>query len=113
MAKKSVVSKAKKSATKVAKKVTKAASKTAKKVTKTTSKTTKKVTKAAKEPVIAIKSTCDIELLLRQHVGKPCVPCVKKGDKVTVGTLIARPQGLGANIHSSVDGVVSKITKSY
>ena len=110
MAKKSVVSKAKKSATKVAKKVTKAASKTAKKVTKTTSKTAKKVTKAAKEPVIAIKSTGDIELLLRQHVGKPCVPCVKKGDKVTVGTLIARPQGLGANIHSSVDGVVSKIT---
>ena len=65
MAKKSVVSKAKESATKVAKKVTKAASKTAKKVTKTTSKTAKKVTKAAKEPAIAIKSTGDIELLLR------------------------------------------------
>lgn len=106
MAKKSVVSNAKKSATKIAKKATKAASKTAKSVTKAT----KKVTKKAKEPATAIKSTEDIELLLRQHVGKPCVPCVKKGDKVTVGTLIARPQGLGANIHSSVDGVVSKIT---
>ena len=100
MAKKKVVSKAKKSATKVAKKVTKAASKTTKKTT----------TKAKKETAVAIKSSGDIELLLRQHVGKPCVPCVKKGDKVTVGTLIARPQGLGANIHSSVDGVVSKIT---
>lgn len=99
MAKKSAVSKAKKSATKVAKKVTKAAS-----------KSTKKTTKKVKETAVAIKSSGDIELLLRQHVGKPCVPCVKKGDKVAVGTLIARPQGLGANIHSSVDGVVSKIT---
>lgn len=100
MAKKKVVSKAKKSTTKVAKKVTKAASKSTKKT----------ATKAKKETAVAIKSSSDIELLLRQHVGKPCVPCVKKGDKVTVGTLIARPQGLGANIHSSVDGVVSKIT---
>ncbi len=100
MAKKKVVSKAKKSTTKVAKKVTKAASRSTKKT----------ATKAKKETAVAIKSSSDIELLLRQHVGKPCVPCVKKGDKVTVGTLIARPQGLGANIHSSVDGVVSKIT---
>lgn len=100
MAKKKVVSKAKKSTTKVAKKVTKAASKSTKKT----------ATKAKKETAVAIKSSSDIELLLRQHVGKPCVPCVKKGDKVAVGTLIARPQGLGANIHSSVDGVVSKIT---
>ena len=106
MAKKDVVSKVKKSATKVAKKVGKAASKTVKKATKQV----KKVAKSAKETAVAIKCTGDIELLLRQHVGKPCVACVKKGDKVKVGTLIARPQGLGANIHSSVDGVVSKIT---
>lgn len=48
--------------------------------------------------------------MLRQHVGKPCAPIVKVGDKVMRGTLIAEPTGLGANIFSSVDGEVVEIT---
>ena len=39
-----------------------------------------------------------VQLLLRQHVGAPCAPCVAVGDKVKKGTLIATPTGLGANI---------------
>ena len=102
MAKKAVVSKTKKSTAKATKKVAKIVSKQAKKVV---AKSDFKSGNTDK-----FKITGDVELLLKQHVGKPCVPCVKKGDKVTVGTLVARPQGLGANIHSSVDGVVSKVT---
>lgn len=109
-------------AKKATKKVVKNASKTSpKKTTKVanvkksvkkapTNKTTKKTETTKKVSTKkSIKSSGDIVLLLRQHVGKPCVPCVKKGDKVVVGQLIATPQGLGANIHSSVNGVVTKV----
>ena len=49
---------------------------------------------------------------MQQHVGAPCVPCVKVGDTVTVGQKIAdsdRP--VSAPIHASVSGKVSKMTK--
>ena len=50
-----------------------------------------------------------IQLLLKQHVGAPCVPCVQPGDRVEKGTLVAAPQGLGANIFSSVYGTVEAL----
>lgn len=68
-----------------------------------------KATKAAKKAVASTLKAKEVTLLLRQHVGKPCAPCVKKGDKVTVGDIIAKPTGLGANIHSSVSGVVKSV----
>lgn len=47
---------------------------------------------------------------LSQHIGAPAVPCVEKGDKVLVGTVIAQANGfMSACIHSSVSGTVSKI----
>jgi len=49
-------------------------------------------------------------ILLKQHIGAPDVPVVKVGDKVRRGTLLASPEKLGANIFSSVDGVVKEIT---
>jgi len=49
-------------------------------------------------------------ILLKQHIGAPDVPVVKVGDKVRRGTLLAAPEKLGANIFSSVDGVVKEIT---
>lgn len=51
----------------------------------------------------------NIQLLLRQHVGAPCEPVVKAGDVVKKGTLVAKPTGLGANIFSSVYGVVEEV----
>lgn len=51
----------------------------------------------------------NIQMLLQQHVGAPCEPVVKTGDRVEKGTLIARPTGLGANIFSSVYGVVEEV----
>ena len=52
----------------------------------------------------------NVQILLRQHVGAPCEAIVKAGDKVEKGTLIATPTGLGANIFTSVYGVVEEVT---
>lgn len=52
----------------------------------------------------------NVQILLRQHVGAPCEAIVKAGDKVEKGTLIATPTGLGANIFSSIYGVVEEVT---
>lgn len=50
---------------------------------------------------------------LSQHIGAPCQPIVKKGDKVKVGTLIGKSVGfVSAQIHSSVSGTVLKIDKA-
>jgi proline reductase-associated electron transfer protein PrdC len=51
----------------------------------------------------------NIVLMLKQHVGAPCKAIVDADDHVKKGQLIAEPQGLGANIHSSVYGVVESV----
>ncbi len=51
-----------------------------------------------------------VVIQLSQHIGAPAIPVVEKGDKVKVGTLIAKTSGfVSANIHSSVSGTVVKI----
>lgn len=50
-----------------------------------------------------------IVLPLRQHVGPPCEAIVSVGEQVKRGQLIAKPNGLGANIHSSVNGQVMEV----
>lgn len=51
-------------------------------------------------------------ILLKQHIGAPAVPVVKVGDPVGPGTLLARPEGLGAPIHSPFVGTISAIDES-
>lgn len=51
-----------------------------------------------------------LRIELRQHVGAPCKPIIEVGCEVKKGELIAEPQGLGANIHSSIYGKVVEIT---
>lgn len=46
---------------------------------------------------------------LKMHVGAPCEAIVKIDEEVKRGQLIAIPTGLGANIHSSVNGVIKNI----
>lgn len=53
-----------------------------------------------------------LEILLKQHIGGPCEPVVKEGDRVSKGTLIAKPTGLGANIFSGAYGVVSEVNET-
>lgn len=48
---------------------------------------------------------------LLQHLGRPCQPIVKKGDRIERGQCIAEPDGLGAKIHSSVTGEVIDIDR--
>lgn len=52
-----------------------------------------------------------IHIPLKQHVGGPCQAIVNVGDHVKRGQLVAVPAGLGANIHTSLSGVVEAITK--
>lgn len=51
--------------------------------------------------------------LLCQNIGAPSEPVVSKGDRVQRGQLIAKcPEGkLGANLHTSVSGVVTDVTE--
>ena len=60
-------------------------------------------------------SPSEVKIKLSQHIGAPCIPCAKKGDKVKVGDVIAAPDGdkLGVFIHSSIDGTVSAVTDKF
>ncbi|MCT4593622.1 MAG: proline reductase-associated electron transfer protein PrdC [Anaeromicrobium sp.] len=49
---------------------------------------------------------------LKMHIGKPAKAIVEVGDVIKRGECIANEDGLGAKIHSSVNGVVRKITKN-
>ncbi|WP_026895400.1 proline reductase-associated electron transfer protein PrdC [Clostridiisalibacter paucivorans] len=53
----------------------------------------------------------NISILLKQHIGGPCKAIVSEGQEVSRGELIAVPDGLGANIYSSVSGKAKKIEK--
>jgi Na+-translocating ferredoxin:NAD+ oxidoreductase RnfC subunit len=52
-----------------------------------------------------------VQLRLQQHIGAPARPIVREGDIVAVGQLIATipPDKLGANLHASIDGRISRI----
>lgn len=49
------------------------------------------------------------KLLRKQGIGGIGVVLVSAGDRVRRGTLLARADGLGANLHASVDGVITSI----
>ncbi len=52
-------------------------------------------------------------LPFRQHIGKPAVPVKAVGDTVVKGELLAAAQeGISANVHASMDGVVTEITSA-
>ena len=51
-------------------------------------------------------------LVMQQSIGAPCLPTVKKGDTVDVGTVVGKAQGfVGADIHSGASGKVLGIEK--
>lgn len=50
-----------------------------------------------------------VRLILKQHVGAPCTPQVKKKDKVTEGDVVATVEKLGANLHAPVSGTVKGV----
>lgn len=61
-------------------------------------------------PAVRVPVPAEVVLSTSMHIGKPAVPCVKAGDKVYVGTLVAEQDGyIGSPVHSSVSGTVKKI----
>ncbi|WP_347877400.1 hypothetical protein [Caloranaerobacter azorensis] len=57
----------------------------------------------AKEPQTVI-------IPLSQHIGAPCEPIVKVGDRVKIGQKIGEPKAfVSAPVHSSIAGIVKKL----
>ncbi len=53
----------------------------------------------------------DLVFPMSQHIGAPCEPIVKKGDRVLVGEKIGEPKGfVSSSIYSSVSGTVKNVT---
>lgn len=51
-----------------------------------------------------------VTIPVRQHIGAPCSPIVKKGDEVKKGQVIAKTDAfVSANIHASISGTVVDI----
>lgn len=51
-----------------------------------------------------------VSIPLSQHIGAPCTPCVKVGDKVNRGQIIGDVEGaLGCPVHASISGTVTAI----
>ena len=49
---------------------------------------------------------------MQQHIGAPCIPTVKKGDHVYVGTVVGDSDAyVSAPVHASVSGTVTEITQ--
>ena len=64
----------------------------------------------AGKPIIPVELPKQAVVMLSQHIGAPAQCVVAKGDRVKVGTLIAKAGGfVSANIHSPVSGTVAKI----
>ena len=57
-----------------------------------------------------------VGIKLKQHIGAPCDPLVKAGDRVTKGQVIGRPPvangkaAMGALVHASMDGTITSIS---
>ncbi|WP_287155433.1 electron transport complex subunit RsxC [Candidatus Solincola tengchongensis] len=64
----------------------------------------------ADKPIVRMEAPELVTIPLRQHVGAPCSPRVKRGDRVLVGTLIGDSEAfVSAPVHSSVSGTVRGI----
>ena len=61
-----------------------------------------------------VKETSEVKILTSQHIGAAALPCVKQGDFVKTGEVVARAgDGLSVNIHSSIDGLVTDVTDKF
>ncbi len=56
-----------------------------------------------------------VRIPLQQHIGKPALAIVKKGESVEEGQLIGNipDKELGANIHASITGKIKEVTEQF
>jgi len=65
---------------------------------------------STQSPIQSAKPSKILRIPLQQHIGGMAIPCVKIGDKVLKGQLIAKAKGtISANIHASSSGHISAI----
>lgn len=64
-------------------------------------------------PMAGFVDTDQVKIPLKMHIGGPDRALVTVGQHVTKGQLIAEPQGMGANIHASIDGTVTAVTQEF
>ncbi len=61
-------------------------------------------------------ATDKVGIKLKQHIGAPCDPMVKAGDRVVKGQVVGRPPvtngkpAMGTPVHASVDGTVTAVS---
>jgi electron transport complex protein RnfC len=61
-------------------------------------------------PIETFKDVDVVTIAMRQHIGAPCEPMVKKGDRVLVGQKIGEQTSfVGAPVHASVSGTVQAV----
>lgn len=56
-----------------------------------------------------------VRILLRQHIGAPCIPVVREGDIVRAGQCVGEvpEKALGAPVHASIHGRVASVSTDY
>ena len=59
--------------------------------------------------LMPLRAPQKVFLPMQMHIGAPCTPCVKVGDRVLRGEKLGDCEGLGVPVHSSVSGTVSAI----
>lgn len=65
---------------------------------------------SAGKPIEMFSLPQEVVIPIAQHIGAPATVVVNKGDRVKVGTLIARSSGfVSSQVHASVSGTVSRI----
>jgi len=64
---------------------------------------------AAERPILKFPEPDVLVVPMSQHIGVPCLPLVKKGDRVLVGQKIGDNEGLCVPVHSPVSGTVKAI----
>ena len=62
------------------------------------------------KPIESLLPTRELVYPMVQHIGAPCVPLVKRGDRVLVGQKIGEAEAfVSAPIHASVSGTVRDV----
>jgi len=56
-----------------------------------------------------------VRILMAQHIGAPCAPAVKEGQKVEKGAVVGDVPAdkLGCPVHASISGTVTKVNAKY
>lgn len=63
----------------------------------------------------AVYKPAKVRILMSQHIGAPCSPAVKEGQKVEKGALVGEVPAdkLGCPVHASISGTVRKVNEKY